>query len=76
MCLMYAQRKGRRLAIANPKLMKLNPAITITPKASSVKPDPIIKQSCLVRCRIIFSSILFLLSVDFNIHAYDYFFFR
>ena len=59
MCLMYAQRKGRRLAIANPKLMKLNPNITIPPRASSVKPNPVIKQSCLVRCLIIFSSILF-----------------
>ena len=57
MCLMYAQRKGRRLAIANPKLMKLNPAITITPKASSVKPDPAIRHCSLVRCCIIFSSI-------------------
>ena len=60
MCLMYAQQKGITLVIANPKLMKLNPAITIPAKESSVKPIPIIKQSSLLRYLIGLRSLILL----------------
>ena len=42
----------------NPILTKLNPYMIVPAKPSSVKPYPIIKQSCLVKCLIIFSSII------------------
>ena len=50
MCLMYAQRNGTNDDINNPKLMRLNPNMIIPPKPISVKPYPIIMQSCLLRC--------------------------
>ena len=55
MCLMYAQRNGIKLAIANPKLIQLSPAITIPTKENKVKLNPIVMQFSLLKC-LIYSS--------------------
>ena len=65
MCLMYAQRNGTNDDINNPKLMKLNPTMTIPPNASSVKPNPAIKQV----------SLLNFFTICFNVHTNYCFFF-